>query len=295
MYRLARTLDRLLARIEGATVLDPIAETVAGWAQHLAPAGPVRDGASGTPTAHPLHPPLTAVSIGSLSAGTLLALTDTDSHTARRIIGAGLLAALPTAYAGASDWSYTAGAERRVGLIHAAVNDLALACYAAGWYRLRPGRRRHGRILSVTAWLLMATGGMIGGHLSYGMGVGVDTSAFQHLDLEWTDVAADSDVPESGMIGTHAAGIPVLLARHAGTIVAMVDRCTHRGGPLHEGTLCGGSVECPWHGSRFELADGSVATGPAVRPQPTFAVRVVDGRVQISRAEQRSLRSRPVT
>jgi nitrite reductase/ring-hydroxylating ferredoxin subunit len=210
------------------------------------------------------------------------------------VVGIGLLAALPTVYAGLSDWAHTAGAERRVGLIHAATNDLAVACYTAGWFRMRSRRARRGRVLPLAGWLLLAAGGVLGGHLSYGMGVGVDTTAFQHLDLEWTDVAAESEVPVGGMLGVQASGVPVLLVRNAGSIVALADRCTHRGGPLHEGTLCADSVECPWHGSRFRLSDGAVAAGPAVRPQPVLQVRIIDGRVQVRRSEQRSLRTRPV-
>jgi len=295
MYTLARLADRVISRIESLTQLDPIADAVASLAQRLVPAGPARDGASGTPTGHPLHPPLTAVAIGSLSTSTMLAMTRADARSTRRVMGMGLLAALPTVYAGLSDWSHTAAAERRVGLIHAAVNDLAIGCYLAGWLRSRRDGGGAGRILPVTGWLLMAVGGVLGGHLSYGMGVGVDTTAFQHLDLEWTDVAAEADIPEQGLVAAHADGVPVLLSRVDGSVVAMADRCTHRGGPLHEGTLCEGTVQCPWHGSRFRLTDGAVVTGPAVRPQPTLRVRVVGGRVQVSRSEQRSLRARPVS
>jgi len=295
MYTLAHLTDRLIGRIERSTGLDPIADAVAAFARRAVPAGLARNGASGTPTGHPMHPPLTALAIGSLSASTMLGMTGADPRGTRRVMGMGLLAALPTAYAGLSDWSHTAAAERRVGLVHAAVNDLAIGCYLAGWLRSRGRAGGKGRILPVAGWLLMAVGGMLGGHLSYGMGVGVDTTAFQHLDLEWTDVAAEADVPDQGLVAVHADGVPVLLSRVDGTVVAMADRCTHRGGPLHEGTVCEGAVQCPWHGSRFRLVDGAVVTGPAVRPQPTLQVRIVDGRVQVSRSEQRSLRARPVS
>jgi nitrite reductase/ring-hydroxylating ferredoxin subunit len=57
--------------------------------------------------------------------------------------------------------------------------------------------------------------------------------------------------------------------------------CSHYGGPLDEGRVEDECVVCPWHGSRFRLADGSVARGPATSPQLSYDVRVVDGRVQL--------------
>jgi nitrite reductase/ring-hydroxylating ferredoxin subunit len=95
---------------------------------------------------------------------------------------------------------------------------------------------------------------------------------------------------------THAEvdGVPVLLSRSNGRVVALADRCTHRGAPLHEGKIEDGCIVCPWHASRFRLTDGSVVRGPATRPQPGFEVRIVAGRVEIRRPdEMRSLRSNP--
>src|SRR5207244_11150910 len=57
------------------------------------------------------------------------------------------------------------------------------------------------------------------------------------------------------------------LYRFAGQICALSDTCTHAGGPLHEGDIDGLGVTCPWHGSRFDLTDGSVRRGPATRSE----------------------------
>ena len=69
----------------------------------------------------------------------------------------------------------------------------------------------------------------------------------------------------------------MLLARHEGAVYALSDRCSHRGGPLHEGELRDGCVTCPLHGSVFKLEDGSVVQGPAAYPQPRWETRVRDG------------------
>ena len=54
---------------------------------------------------------------------------------------------------------------------------------------------------------------------------------------------------------------------------AIGDRCSHRGGPLHEGTIDDGCVTCPWHDSQFRTTDGAVVRGPATSPQPCYEVR----------------------
>jgi nitrite reductase/ring-hydroxylating ferredoxin subunit len=57
--------------------------------------------------------------------------------------------------------------------------------------------------------------------------------------------------------------------------------CSHYGAPLDQGSVEGACLVCPWHGSRFRLADGSVARGPATSPQLSYDVRLVGERVQL--------------
>ncbi len=70
-----------------------------------------------------------------------------------------------------------------------------------------------------------------------------------------------------------------------GTFYATQERCTHAGGPLSQGTLRGRIVECPRHGSRFDVATGAVLRGPATRPVQTYHV-VVEG--DVARVEKMS-------
>jgi nitrite reductase/ring-hydroxylating ferredoxin subunit len=142
---------------------------------------------------------------------------------------------------------------------------------------------------------VLSASGWLGGHLSYAQGVGVDTTVFENLPTEWTDALAESELPADGAVtSVELGGIPILVTRRGSRIVAMADRCTHRGGPLHEGEVRADCVVCPWHGSAFSLDDGEVRSGPATRPQPLLDARVQDGRVQVRRAEERTLRSNPV-
>ena len=75
-----------------------------------------------------------------------------------------------------------------------------------------------------------------------------------------------------------------MVARYQGQVYALAATCSHLGGPLDEGELKNGCIECPWHGSRFSLEDGAVERGPATRPQSSFEVRVDDGRVLVRRS-----------
>jgi nitrite reductase/ring-hydroxylating ferredoxin subunit len=178
--------------------------------------------------------------------------------------------------------------------MHVISNNVATSAYAASWFARRAGRRKMGVVLSLVGATAVSVGGWLGGHLSYAMGVGVDTTVFQHGETEWTYLAHEAEVQTGVLRAADFAGVPLLLTRTDDGIVALADRCTHRGAPLHEGELTDGCVVCPWHGSTYAL-DGSVVEGPATRPQPAYEVRITDGQVFARRAEEpRTLRTNPV-
>jgi nitrite reductase/ring-hydroxylating ferredoxin subunit/uncharacterized membrane protein len=292
--QITAVFERILERIESAEILDKPSDILAAAVEKAVPKGKVRDLASGTPIGHPLHPALVAVPIGSWTAATYLDFTFGDKRAARRLVGFGILSALPSALTGANDWTTTAGAERRVGFVHAVLNDVALTLYAGSWLARQRGHHLRGVGLSLAGASVLGGAGWLGGHLAYALGVGVDTTAFQQFPEEWTDVGPESAVPAEQGVEGDADGVRVFLTRYDGHIVALSDRCTHRGGPLHEGSVSDGCVTCPWHESVFAVTDGSVVRGPATRPQPVAEVRVVDGRVHVRRSSTRTLRTNPI-
>jgi nitrite reductase/ring-hydroxylating ferredoxin subunit/uncharacterized membrane protein len=290
---LNKTLDAAAARIERAKALDSVADPVADAADKVLSPKWLTNLLSGTPIGHPVHPLLVTIPIGAWTSSVFFDITGQED-AADALVGLGVLSAVPTAIAGVSDWRHTDGAERRVGLVHAVSNNVATSAYAASWFARRAGRRKLGVVLSLVGATAVSVGGWLGGHLSYAMGVGVDTTAFQHGETDWTYLADEAEVQTGVLSAADVAGVPVLLTRTDDGIVALADRCTHRGAPLHEGELVDGCVVCPWHGSAFAL-DGAVVQGPATRPQAAYEVRVSAGQVFGRRSEEpRSLRTNPV-
>jgi nitrite reductase/ring-hydroxylating ferredoxin subunit len=163
---------------------------------------------------------------------------------------------------------------------------------AASWWQRKKGSRARGAALSAIGFAVTGVAGWLGGHLAHALGVGVDTTVFQHLPADWTDLLAESEVSDDP-VRRDIDGVPVVIYRADGRLVALADRCTHRGGPLHEGTLDDGCLTCPWHGSVFD-ADGFVRSGPATRPQPKLDVRVVSGWVEIRYQSDHTLRTNPI-
>jgi nitrite reductase/ring-hydroxylating ferredoxin subunit/uncharacterized membrane protein len=297
MSSLARRLDGLTDRIEHEAALDATTSRLSGLLGRLFPVGIVKDLASGTRIGHPLHPALVAVPTGAWLAAGYLDLTrdPANQRNAQRLVALGILTALPATATGASDWLETEGGEKRVGLVHAGLNYAAIGLYGASWLLRRNGRHTAGAALGGFGAGALAAAGWLGGHLAYALGVGVDTTAFQQYPDRWTDIRAASQVTEGATTLADAGGVPVLLSRVDGRLVALADRCTHRGAPLHEGQIVDGCVVCPWHDSSFSLTDGGVERGPATRPQPVLEAREVEGRVQVRRRDEaRTLRVNPV-
>ncbi len=77
----------------------------------------------------------------------------------------------------------------------------------------------------------------------------------------------------------------VALFRIENDIYAIGDRCSHAEASLAEGEVWGMSVECPRHGSEFDLRTGEALTLPATKPVPTYQVTVEDGTIYLSLEE----------
>jgi 3-phenylpropionate/trans-cinnamate dioxygenase ferredoxin subunit len=76
-------------------------------------------------------------------------------------------------------------------------------------------------------------------------------------------------------------GQKIALFRVEEALHALSDTCTHRGGPLSEGTVEGAEVTCPWHGARFDIKTGAVMGPPAGREVRSYPVRVTGADIEI--------------
>ena len=277
-------LQQVAQRAEELVVFDRPGTWLARQVGQIIRPGPVKDALSGTWLGHPLHPVLTDVPIGAWASSLVLDLFGGKQArgAAETLVGVGIVSAVPTAAAGLSDFSDTFGVERRVGTVHAAFNTVALGLYAASWLARRRGRHTTGVALGVGGALAVAGGGFLGGHLSYGKGVGVDHTAFEQEPREWTPVIDEAELAEGRPTLAEVGDVPVVLVRRDRGVLALANTCTHRGGPLHEGDLdADDAIVCPWHASAFRLTDGEVVRGPATARQPAYETRVVDGIVEV--------------
>jgi nitrite reductase/ring-hydroxylating ferredoxin subunit/uncharacterized membrane protein len=280
------TLESVAHEVGELEALDAIARPVQDAVNARLGDGTVRDALTGRWLGHSVHPVLTDLPIGFwTSAFTLDLIGGKRSRKAsQRLVGIGVLCALPTAASGAADWSSTTGPERRVGLVHAGLNSAALACFGASWLARRKGHHARGVLYGLVGSAFATGGGFFGGHLVQRMGLAVDHTVFEELPEEWTATDPVHDWVEDRPRRVRAGGADVVVVRHRGIWYGLDARCSHAGGPLDEGEVDDGCIECPWHGSRFRLADGSVARGPAFTGQPVADVRVRDDVVEVRAA-----------
>lgn len=275
--------------LEGAAVLDGPAKAIGKRVRGTLSPGVVKDALSGTWLGHAVHPMLTDVVIGSFTSATLLDLIggDETGRARERLIAVGIAAYGPTALTGVNDWADTEPADdgvRRVGLVHAATNAIALSLQLVSLAARRRGDRRTGAVLGAAGTAVLGAGGYLGGHLSFAKGVGPDQTVFDPGPQEWTAAGDTVELRDGESLRLVVDDTPVMVLRRGDRLRAIHDRCSHRGCPLSDGDVDGEMVECNCHGSRFSLTDGAVLRGPATAPQPAFDVRERNGRIELRRS-----------
>jgi nitrite reductase/ring-hydroxylating ferredoxin subunit len=266
-----------------AEPLDEIAEPLQDAVKALPQ--PVRNVLDGVWLGNPLHPALTDVPLGAWTTALVLDLA--GSEAADSALAVGILGAVPAALTGLNDWSHLKDDERRIGTVHALINTMGLALNVASLVARRDGHRGLGRVLSGIAYVGSAFSAHLGGHLSFGLGVRVNRTAFESPRERYAPVCDESELNGGKLVGVELEGESVVVSRsdESGEVCAIAATCSHMGGPLPDGEREGDIVVCPWHGSRFDLCSGEVRGGPAVYPQPRYEARVRAGKVEIRAAK----------
>ena len=291
--------ESAVTAIERAEMIDSISGSLRSFVDRLVGDGVPRDLATGRWLGHPVHPAAVTVPLACWFGSTVL-----DLVGGRDARGAVSSPGRPRRRRGPSGRCH--GRRRlarhrrcRATRRHRSCADdgrgsghlrLVVVRAASGPARPRGGagsRRRDGH----------RSGAFLGGHLAYRRGVGVDTTAFQAGPEDWTELHVTGAVTPFAPVAADVDGVAFAVVGRTGPAEpphVLEARCTHRGGPLHEGTVADGCITCPWHDSRFDLETGAVRSGPASAPQPVYEVRAEDGGVSIRRAERGGLRRNPV-
>jgi nitrite reductase/ring-hydroxylating ferredoxin subunit len=263
--------------LERAKGLDRLAAPGQRAARLLRP-GRIRDTLYGVWLGHPLHPLLVQIPIGTWLSASLLDAWPGNAAASRRLTLAGLAASVPAALAGSADWSEQHEQQMRVGVVHALANTAAVALYAAS--TMAPA---HARSLRLAGLAAAASGGLLGGHMSFRQSAGANQAEpVPHLTQPgWHDLVPEAELADGRPAKRMLGDVPVVVVRDGERIHVLADRCSHLSGPLSEGDYRDGCLTCPWHGSTFRLADGAVERGPATAPAPVFSTRVIEGIIQV--------------
>jgi nitrite reductase/ring-hydroxylating ferredoxin subunit/uncharacterized membrane protein len=239
---------------------------------------------------HPIHPMLVSFPFAYLAGGFAAAVADAwlkrDELKAvsRFLVPAGVVTGLAAAVPGVIDYTLSvppSSSGKARATKHALVNSSALALFAASWAidRRRADTGAVSLALKTLGMAAVSIGGWLGGTLVYRNQIGVDhryanAGKWQEErrdDRESTALtAAAAGLGVNQMKLVRAAGKRVVVGRTEDGVAAFQDRCTHKGGPLSDGALMCGTVQCPWHGSQFDVHTGAVKCGPAEEPIETY-------------------------
>ncbi len=276
----------------------------------------LKDFLEGKPLRHPLHPMLVHFPIGLFLLSLLLDLASLafpsipnlvrDSFYAMLL---GVITALVAAVPGFVDYTDIRSDHpaKRTATAHLTLNLIVVALYGINLgvrssLLLDPKIRPVPLILSLIGIALLSVSGYLGGRLVYDEGIGVGRHKRRTATPESTLYLSTAN-----QIGTqnqqgNVVFVPVPAAEHLGdketlraeidgqimTIVkidnqfyAFQEFCTHRFGPLSEGSFLGFNVQCPWHNSCFDVRTGKVTQGPAKVDLKSFKVETRDGKICI--------------
>jgi len=278
----------LAERIERAHALDPVIHGLSDTVVRSLPAGPRTDALHGVPFGQPAHPALVRLPLGCWTSAVLLDLFPGTERAAGVLIAAGVAGTAPAAATGLADWSALHQDQQRVGLVHAVCQTGAASLFLASLAARAGGRTTTGRALSASGLALATIGTYLGGHLALRLGAGTShAEQISHLSgLGWHNLCELGELPDRRPVRRQLGYLSLLVYRQGTEVSVLSDRCSHLGGPLHQGrvlmergTVC---IACPWHGSTFAVADGTVVHGPATARQPSFETRVTaGGRVEL--------------
>ena len=261
---------------------------------------------------HPIHPALIpfpfAFLVGAFgfnTAGLLLA----DPVLVRVgwwLIVVGIASALVAAVPGLIDYFYSVpprSTGKRRATKHMVVNLSAVILFVLSLL-LRDGVQDEttwlNSLVELVAVALLGAGGWMGGTLVSRNQISVD-HRYAHAG-KWNEehvqgkagasvrVARADELKTDQLKLLHTERGRIVLGRTAAGWVAFDDACSHRGASLADGALICGTVQCPWHGSQFDVRTGAVGAGPAKEPIATYSVEESDKELRLTLSPQGAAR-----
>jgi len=242
---------------------------------------------------HPIHPMLVPFPIAFFT-GTfvldLIALITSDGVYAQAAIflqTGGIIMAVVAAIPGVIDYIFSvppASSAKKRATEHALLNmsmllfftiALLLKIYSGASFFIILA-------LELAGTVLLTMAGWLGGTLVHRNQIGVD-HRYAHAG-KWSEeklaassgkieVRGLSEMKTNQMKLVHAGSRRIAIARTGKGFVAFDDRCTHRGASLADGAMICETVQCPWHGSQFEVNEGAVQAGPAKEQIRTYTLK----------------------
>jgi nitrite reductase/ring-hydroxylating ferredoxin subunit len=226
---------------------------------------------------HPLHAAATDLPIGALTVAVVLELIGQPGPAGIALV-VGVLGLLASIVTGAADYTDTDGSARTKATVHATIMVVGFVMLLVA-VPARVGGGAVATALLVVGYLVVVAGAYVGGDVVFALGNMVDRHAWRGRGTKWTplDLGAATGIPENQPVKAKAGPNTLVLVRAGSTIHALHEQCAHAGGPLSEGRIVDGCIECPWHASRFRLADGAAVRGPTLYDQPAYEVRAAEG------------------
>lgn len=180
---------------------------------------------------------------------------------------------------------------RSRGYLHGGINTIALLLFIYIAYHVGNAAQRPDTmtlVLSGAGIIGILFSSWLGGTLVYRNQIGIDhryanAGRYRERNVEnWSrPVCNQAELSEGQMMLIKIGSERIAVGRCADGVFAFSDHCTHRGGPLSDGALVGCAMQCPWHGSQFDIRTGRVIAGPAQEPIKTYEIEIRAGEVYI--------------
>ena len=270
----------------------------------------LKDFLEGKPLQHPIHPMLIHFPIGLFFLSLLLDIAYFVFPNVPNLVLAsfysislGVVTALLAAVPGFADYTDIRRDHpaKRIATAHMILNLIVVALYAinlAVRFSADVDLKVHplAFLLSLVGVALLSISGYLGGRLVYDDGIGVGrhkrhmptprdtihlTAPIPGADSVFVPIMAAQQLRERETLRVEIGGQIMAIAKIDNQLFAFQEFCTHRFGPLSEGSFDGFNVQCPWHNSCFDVRTGKVTNGPAKVDLKTFKVETRDGKVGV--------------